>query len=155
MTAELHPTYLALSCLVQRHLSASRCQAARVQAGVSTCAALWHPPKACSGRSPDLTASSPMSALVGASRMPLLMRSAICGHAHSLLGDTVCHTLFEHLQPQMRALADVKVCALTRRLQEQPCRSCHLQMRTLVWRDVQQLCICAITGVPATAPWRR
>lgn len=37
-----------------------------------------HTPKACSGRSPDLTASSPMSALVGASLMPLLMRSATC-----------------------------------------------------------------------------
>jgi hypothetical protein len=37
-----------------------------------------HPPKACSGRSPDSAASSPMSALLGASRMPLLMRSNTC-----------------------------------------------------------------------------
>ena len=38
----------------------------------------WRRPKAAVGLSPDEAASSPMSALEGASRMPLAARSKIC-----------------------------------------------------------------------------
>ena len=86
-----------------------------------------HPPKACSGRSPDFTASSPMSALVGASLMPLLMRSAICGHAHPLNYANVCAMYAsERLQLQVRASQQVSqpnACVTGSRAQPPPVRT--------------------------------